>query len=126
MGWRSRILVVDDCCDTVEIISTLMRILGHECRGVRTGTEAIVAGLEFDPEIVLLDLVLPDISGYKVAGRLRGTARRRFYMAALTGLGTKHDRERTSAAGFDQHLLKPVDSFGLREVVARAALAQLN
>lgn len=120
----ARILVVDDCADTVEIISTLLRIYGHLTRGERTGAGALDAAEEFQPDIVLLDLRLPDISGFDVGPQLRSRVTHSCYVAALTGLGTLRDRTRTQALGFDHHLLKPVDALALKMVVADAALAR--
>lgn len=108
MGAR-RILVVDDCADTVEIVSTLFSILGHECQGASSGAAAIEAALGFQPEIVLLDLALPDLSGFEVARELRARCRHDFYLAAMTGWDGKRAREQTRASGFHQHLVKPID-----------------
>ena len=113
---RSRILVVDDCADTVESMSTMLELLGHETRSARTGADALAQACAFDPDLVLLDLVLPDISGYQVAPQLRARSAR-VYVAAFTGRGMAHDRERTRAAGFDAHLLKPVPHARLCAVI---------
>lgn len=121
---RSRVLVVDDCGDTVEILSTLLEMLGHETRGAKTGVKAIAEADAFEPDVVLLDLVLPDISGYSVASELRKRTRRDMYLAALTGRGTARDRARCLDAGFDEHLLKPVNRTGLCDVLVRAALTK--
>lgn len=121
---RSRVLIVDDCGDTVEILSTLLEMLGHETRGAKTGAAALAAAESFEPEVVLLDLVLPDISGFSVASEIRKRSRRDMYLAALTGRGTARDRARCRDVGFDEHLLKPVDRTGLCDVLVRAALTK--
>src|SRR5690606_5932737 len=118
MGAR-RILVVDDCGDTVEIMSTLLTILGHECRGASTGAEAIEEAVEYEPDLVLLDIALPDISGYDVARVLRARCRHPFYLAALTGWSSPEDVQRAAECGFDQHLLKPIRKDTLSHVVER-------
>jgi len=121
-----RILVVDECHDTVEIVCTLLNVLGLEALGAETGAGALALARELEPDIVFLDLVLPDISGYDLATRLRDRMRRRCYLAALTALGTASDRARTLAAGFDEHLLKPVAMGDLRDAVWRASIAGVD
>jgi DNA-binding response OmpR family regulator len=120
MGAR-RILIIDDCADTVELVASLLTSLGHECHGVSSGEAALVAGPQFSPEIVLLDLSLPDLSGYHVARELRTRCRDAFYLAALTGWGSARDVERTRESGFDQHLVKPVNARALRGMIDRAS-----
>lgn len=119
MGVR-RILVVDDCADTVETVSALYSILGFECRGARTGAAAIEAAMDFDPEVVLLDLGLPDLSGYEVARELRVRCTRGIYLAAFTGWGGTRIQQRTREVGFDQHVLKPIGKDALCRIVQRA------
>lgn len=119
MGAR-RILVVDDCVDTVELVVSLLRSYGHDCQGVSTGGDAIAAAATFSPQIVILDLTLPDVSGFEVARELRTRCREAFYLAALTGWGQPRDVVRTREHGFDQHLTKPVNVHALREMIARA------
>ncbi len=98
----------------------LLTSLGHETRGAQSGSEALTQAKAFEPELVLLDLVLPDISGYTVAMQLRDEARHGFYLAALTGLGDARARARARDAGCDRHLVKPITLAGLRDVVACA------
>jgi DNA-binding response OmpR family regulator len=115
-----RILVVDDCIDTVELVVSLLTSYGHDCQGVSTGNAAIAAAATFSPQIVLLDLTLPDVSGFDVARELRTRCREAFYLAALTGWGQARDVLRTREHGFDQHLTKPVNVHALREMIERA------
>jgi CheY-like chemotaxis protein len=120
-----RILVVDDYPSTAAITCTLLGILGHETCAACTGREALDRAAEFSPDIAILDIGLPDISGYDVARELRNVfAGRPLYIAAITGWGQPHDRARAYAAGFDQHLLKPVDATKLRELLRRAEEAR--
>jgi CheY-like chemotaxis protein len=92
----------------------LLQLWGHEVRVAYDGPSALTAAAALRPEIVLLDLTLPDMDGYEVADRLRqghiGEAR----LVAITGRGLEADRQRSRAAGFDGHLVKPVEPAALR------------
>lgn len=118
-----RVLVVDDYPDAADIACMLLTMHGHECRSVTTGQGALDEAARFDPDIVILDIGLPDISGYDVARELRRRAGRAIYIAAVTGWGQPADRLRAFAAGFDQHVLKPTDAVKLRSIVAAAQAA---
>ncbi|BCS34960.1 hypothetical protein TBR22_A41860 [Luteitalea sp. TBR-22] len=104
-----RILVVDDNADGAE---SLAFVLGHEGHAVRTaqdGTSALEAAADFHPDIVMLDIGLPGMSGYEVARHLRASrATSKALLIALTGYGQPEDVERATAAGFDHHVVKPV------------------
>jgi CheY-like chemotaxis protein len=104
-----RILVVDDSVDSAESLAMLLGALGHEVHTAHTGAEALAAAARCRPEFILLDLSLPDISGYEVARRLRTDAA--FAAVCLVGLsgfsGDVH-RRHCLEAGFDQYLEKPV------------------
>jgi PAS domain S-box-containing protein len=105
-----RILLVEDNRDAADSLADLLRIFGYEVRVAYSGTEGVEAAHLFLPEIVLCDIGLPGLDGYEVARRLRqdaGTAAAR--LIAITGYGTDSDREKTRDAGFDRHLVKPVD-----------------
>lgn len=116
-----RILVVDDYRDSAAASSLLLRMFGHECRSATSGYEALELDAEFQPEIVILDIGLPDLSGYDVARELRRRqGERALFLAAMTGWGQPDDRVRALAAGFDHHVLKPANAEKLREIVARA------
>jgi PAS domain S-box-containing protein len=105
-----RVLVVDDNRDSADSMMLLLRALGHDARACYGGEDALALVRQFDPELVLLDIALPGIDGYEVARRLRGTRRgATFVLAAMSGFGRDDDRRRTRAAGFDHHLVKPVD-----------------
>lgn len=118
----ARILVVDDCKDTVDIVSMLLSLLGHVCRGAPTGRAALDEATGFRPQIVLLDLALPDMSGFEVARALRARSEDPMFVAALTGSCTPRDRERTRHYGFDQHLVKPIGRAALCSVLQAAGL----
>lgn len=117
---KHRVLIVDDYPDAAEIASLLLNMQGHECRAACCGRDALVEAARFVPDVALLDLCLPDVSGYELARELRRIVRGPLYLAAITGWGNDADRARAYAAGFDQHVLKPADTVKLREVLARA------
>ncbi len=116
-----RILVVDDNVDAATSLSTLLRLLGHEVLTVHGGVEALQASEGFRPEVVMLDIGMPGMTGYEVARRLR--ERRRSpepLIVAVTGWGKAEDVQRGRDAGFDLHLVKPVESASLAKVFERA------
>ncbi|CAK0740799.1 hypothetical protein CCP3SC15_1100003 [Gammaproteobacteria bacterium] len=106
----SRILVVDDNEDVAISFGALLEVLGHDVRVVLDGHMALDAVRDFMPHIVFLDIAMPDMDGYEVARRLRAEHRHgNLRLVAVTGYGQDHDSERAQRAGFDHHLLKPVD-----------------
>jgi PAS domain S-box-containing protein len=114
-----RILIVDDNPDAVESLAQLLRWYGHEARTLTSGARLVAEALEFRPEVVLLDLSLPDVSGYDVAAELRrhpGLAQVR--LIALTGYGGDEHRQRSREAGFDDHWVKPLDASQLQRLLA--------
>lgn len=115
-----RILVVDDNVDAASSLAMLLGLDGHATRVAHCGLDALAAVAEFEPHTVLLDLGLPDISGYEVARRLRAMRAlpSQPRLIALTGWGSDEDRRQTDAAGFDAHLVKPVDPAGLGQMFA--------
>jgi PAS domain S-box-containing protein len=105
-----RVLVVDDNVDAAETLAALLEFSGHQVKVAHSGAAALSSAAAHLPQVVFLDIGLPDISGHEAARALRrmeGMAGAR--IIALTGWGTPSDKERSSAAGFDQHLTKPVD-----------------
>ncbi len=120
---KPRVLVVDDQADCAEVVSVLLTIMGYECQSALSGTDALARAETFEPDVVLLDLQLPDVSGYEVARELRRRAGKRpLHIAAVSGSSTPDIRARTHAAGFDQHLSKPTDAAKLRHVLYIADL----
>jgi signal transduction histidine kinase len=116
-----RVLVVDDNVDNAESLALLLRLGGHEARTAQTGPGAIAAASEFRPEVVLLDIGLPGMDGYEVARRLReGTGGKTLLLVAQTGYGQEDDRCRSRQAGFDAHLVKPIDPGTLLTLLADA------
>ena len=109
-GSSQRILVVDDNRDAADTLAELLEMYGHAVRTAYTGAQAAERTLEFKPDIVFLDIGLPDMSGYEVAVKLRQLPiPQQFLLVALTGYGQEHDRQSALAAGFNEHFAKPVD-----------------
>jgi CheY-like chemotaxis protein len=104
-----RVLVVDDNVDAAETTAALLESAGCRVRAVFSGEEAIAVVPAFGPEIVLLDLGMPGLSGTETCARLRAApGGADLVIAAVTGWGQDEDRRRTQAVGFDAHLVKPV------------------
>jgi CheY-like chemotaxis protein len=121
---RLRILVVDDNQDAAESLGQLLEIVGHEVRAAHDGVSGLEAAASFRPDVALLDLGMPGINGYDVARRIRGYEwGKSMLLIALTGWGQEDDRRRTRDAGFDHHLVKPVDPDALHDLFARTATA---
>ncbi|WZP00419.1 response regulator [Isosphaeraceae bacterium EP7] len=115
-----RILVVDDIRDSADSLSKLLRLFGNDVRTSYEGQQAIMTAETYMPDVVLLDLGLPGMNGYEVAAGLRKIpSLAGATLVALTGFGTEEDRRQTEAAGFDHHLVKPVDIDALRTLLDR-------
>jgi two-component system CheB/CheR fusion protein len=107
---QRRILIVDDNDDGAQSLAAALRFLGHEVRTAHDGPAALALGAAWSPEVVLLDIGLPGMDGYEVARHIREHPwRERMQVVALSGWGQRDDRDRSSRAGFDAHLVKPVD-----------------
>jgi CheY-like chemotaxis protein len=105
-----KILVVEDNVDSAEMLSFLLQLRGHEVRTAHNGPEALEAAHTFVPQAVLCDIGLPGMNGYEVAARLRAEpAFKETPLVALTGYGQEEARRRSQEAGFDYHLVKPVE-----------------
>jgi PAS domain S-box-containing protein len=114
-----RILVVDDNVDAARTLDALLRSLGHETLIAYGGAEALRAAAEFCPDLVLLDIGMPEIDGYEVARQLRKLDTvPPFRIVALTGWGLEADRMKSRQAGFDDHLVKPVNADELAAVLS--------
>jgi len=114
-----RILVADDNSDAVEALALQLRLAGHDVRSANDGLEALEVAETFAPQVVLLDLGMPRMDGYETAREIR----RKWWgksatLVALTGWGGQQDRQKTSDAGFDAHLVKPVTEFDLFHAIA--------
>jgi CheY-like chemotaxis protein len=105
-----RILVVDDDRDAATALATLLELDGHETHVAHNGAEAVKQAAALRPDLVLLDIGLPDISGYEAARMIRAEPwGKSMRLVALTGWGHAADRARSAEAGFDRHLVKPVE-----------------
>jgi PAS domain S-box-containing protein len=118
---KKRVLIVDDNEDAAETVAVLVEMSGHETKVVYRGEGALTGWKAFNPDVVILDIGLPDLSGYEVVGRLRqegfgGLA------IALSGYGQPEDKRRALASGFDLHFVKPVDHDALEKVIALAQM----
>jgi signal transduction histidine kinase len=114
-----RVLVVDDNLDAAETISMFLQIEGHAVQTAADGAQALAIAATFEPEVVVLDIGLPQVDGYEVARRLRQRpATRSALLVALTGYGQKGDQEQAREAGFDRHLIKPADPCALAATIA--------
>ncbi len=116
-----RVLVVDDNRDAADMLSSLLGVLGHESRAAYGALAALDTAGAFRPDVVFLDLNMPDGDGVSLLPRLRAIFGDHVYVAALTGYGQQHDRDLTRAAGFQEHLTKPVDIERLEATLATAA-----
>jgi len=116
---RRRVLVVDDNRDAAKSLAAMLRMMGNETEIAYDGVEALVAAERFRPEVVFLDIGMPRMNGYDAARRLREEPwGREAFLVALTGWGLDEDRRRSQEAGFDLHLVKPVGTERLRELLA--------
>jgi signal transduction histidine kinase/ActR/RegA family two-component response regulator len=114
-----RILVADDNADSAESLALLLTMRGSEVRTAHDGWEAVETAAAFGPDIVLLDIGMPRLNGYEAARKIRQQARgKRVVLIALTGWGQDEDRRRSTDAGFDFHLVKPVDFAALEQLLA--------
>jgi signal transduction histidine kinase/ActR/RegA family two-component response regulator len=117
-----RVLIADDNVDAAEGLRRLLELQSHQVEVVHDGTAAVEVLSRSEPEVVLLDISLPGLDGLEVARRVRarGGARRPL-LVAITGLGRNEDRQRSADAGFDHHLVKPIDLSSLAALLERVA-----
>ena len=116
---KHRVLVVDDNKDGAETLGMMLGLMGNEIRLAHDGQAAVEAAEEFRPDVILLDIGMPVLDGYEACRRIRSQAwGKSMTLIALTGWGQDADRKRTKEAGFDHHLVKPVDSATLLAVFA--------
>jgi PAS domain S-box-containing protein len=113
-----RILIVDDNQDGAESLAMLMELRGHQTQTVHDGLEGVEIAERFRPDVVLLDIGLPRLNGYQVCHRIRAAPwGRNMVLIAMTGWGQDEDRSRSKEAGFDAHIVKPVDHDALMELL---------
>jgi CheY-like chemotaxis protein len=114
----NRVLVVDDSLDSAETLGELLKIWGHDVRLAHDGPAAVAAAREYRPEVILLDIGLPGMDGFAVAMQLRKEGIGGRMLVALTGYGEQQDRDRAQKAGFDHHLVKPINPDTLQKLLA--------
>jgi CheY-like chemotaxis protein len=114
-----RIVVADDLRDSADSLVALLQAMGHEAHAAYDGAEAVRAGDRLEPEVMLLDLGMPNLDGYAACSEIRRRDwGQRTLVVALTGWGQEADRRRTAEAGFDHHLVKPVDLDDLTQLLS--------
>lgn len=119
-GVGLRVLIVDDNQDAGALLGYMLETAGHVIHVKENAASALQAAQEFDIDVFILDIGLPDMDGYELAGRLRSDARTAgATLIALTGYGQPQDRELSNAAGFDHHLVKPADHQELLRILSR-------
>jgi PAS domain S-box-containing protein len=120
-----RILVVDDNHDSADSLAMLLRLFGNDVRTAYDGRQGITIAAAYQPDLILLDLGLPGMNGIEVARQIRlSDTGRRPQIVALSGYGTEEDRRQTRQAGFDAHLIKPLDLETLQAMLENPELMQ--
>ncbi len=115
-----RMLIVDDNRDAADSLGMLMQVMGNDSRVAYDGPEALTVAAQFHPEVVLLDIGLPGMTGYEVARELRRKpGGGGILLIATTGWGQPSDKEQSREAGFDHHLVKPVDAATLLQLLGQ-------
>jgi PAS domain S-box-containing protein len=117
---RHRILIVDDNADAAQMLSLVVKMLGNEIRVAGDGLLAIRAAEEFMPDVVLMDIGMPQMNGYEAARHIRGQLwGKEMVLVALTGWGQDEDKQRAIEAGFNYHLVKPAEPAELQQLLAQ-------
>jgi CheY-like chemotaxis protein len=113
------VLIVDDNRDSAESLAMLLEMSGHEVTAVHDGPDAIRASASIHPDVVLLDLGLPGLNGYEVCRHIRQQPwGKNIMLIAQTGSGMEEDKQLTHAAGFDLHMVKPLDLDAVVQLLA--------
>ena len=113
-----RVLIVDDNVDAAEMLATLLELSGHDVRTAFDGPTGLQSALDHPPNVILLDIGLPGLTGIEVAERIRcQPALERTVLVAMTGYGQESDRKRSRDAGFDHHLTKPADFAEIEKIL---------
>ena len=122
---RRRILVVDDNFDSAASLAMLLTLMGHETQTAHDGLEALDAAQAFRPDAMLLDIGMPKLNGYDVCLRIRQQAwGKEMLVIAMSGWGQDEDKRQSLAAGFDAHLVKPLDPAALEKLLTQATAAR--
>jgi two-component system CheB/CheR fusion protein len=114
-----RVVVIEDHFDTADLMREVLSAAGHDVTTAHTGADGIAEVRRVVPDVVLCDVGLPDIDGYAVARALRADAATRgARLIALTGYDGDDERRRAADAGFDRHVVKPIDPFSLEDLIS--------
>ena len=117
---QRRVLVADDNRDAGETLAMLLRLDGHEVDVATDGLEAVEMFVRLQPEVVILDIGMPGLSGHEAALRIRAQCGERdVTLIAVTGWGQKADKDRAAASGFDHHFTKPVEPMVLSALLQK-------
>jgi CheY-like chemotaxis protein len=115
---QHRILVADDNADAANSLAMMLALMGHEVRTAHDGLEAVEAASAFQPDLILLDIGMPKMNGYDACRRIREQSwSKNAFIAALTGWGQEDDKRRSQEAGFNSHLIKPVEPAALEKLL---------
>ena len=121
-GPRKKILVIDDNRDAANTLAMLIKLKGNEVKAGYCGQEAMVLGETFLPDIAILDIGMPGMDGYETCSLIRQEPwGRNITILALTGYGQEEDIRKSLEAGFDEHLLKPVDLAALLTIIEKTS-----
>jgi len=119
---KRRILVVDDNRDAATMLAMMLRLFGNEVSVANDGLEAIQVAEEARPDVILMDIGMPRLNGYEACRRIREQPwGADMLLVALTGWGQDEDKRKTRDAGFDHHLVKPVEPQALQELLSQTA-----
>jgi PAS domain S-box-containing protein len=121
-----RILVIDDNSDAAEALAELLRAFGHDVQIALSGPDGLRSAAVLRPEVVFVDIAMPEMDGYEVARQLRRQTGPKTNLLALSGYGSNEDRRRSLEAGFDTHLVKPIDANALANILARQDVTDCN
>lgn len=117
---RRRVLVVDDNRDSANSLATLLTLMGHDAETAHDGVEAVKKAVTFKADLILLDIGMPRLNGYEAVSWIREQGHKHLTIVALTGWGQEEDRRRSAEAGFDAHIVKPIDIRTLTKLLAQA------
>jgi CheY-like chemotaxis protein len=121
---RRRVLVVDDNRDAAKTLAMILKLNGNESKTAFDGLEALEEGAKFRPDLILLDIGMPNLNGYETARRIRQQPwGKNIMLVALTGWGQDEDRRKSQEAGFDLHMVKPIDPKDLDHLLAKSTTA---
>jgi len=118
-GPKYRVLIADDNRDVTEVFEVMLTLMGHTVESAHDGMEAVEKAASFHPDVIMLDIGMPSLNGYDAARRIRETdTGKKAVLIAITGWGDAKDKRQSDEAGFNHHLVKPVDPLALAELLS--------